>query len=388
MPVRINHYKKRTNAIHNGKARAKTTLESAAELLGRTDGYKLGWNHGYHLSRGDTIMKELPESKLLYWDIKVLYVQEGLYNLNKGILDSLGGLVRELVIANPTDAIVELALVHEPDLILVLNGLHGLDVEQIPRLRELGFNTAVWFADDPYFLDKTEGYALLYDYVFTHELGCVSYYQQRGCKRVVYLSLAVNPYQFHPQRVDLSFRSDICFVGTGFPNRIRFFDQISTYLIKKKVLIVGGAWETLKDYKQLAHCIRSEGSWESEKYYNGAKIVINLHRSEDEELNSMQKKALSINPRTFEISACGTLQITDIREDLSAMYTPGVDLETYNSPEELLAKLDYYLEHDMERERIALQGLRITQQTHTFTLRLHILLSTIFGAGTLIGGGK
>lgn len=364
---------------------SKQMYKSAGVIQGRADGYQLGWSHGHHLSRCEAAMREIPLPAQLYWDVKVLYVQEGLYNLNQGILDSLGELVRELVIANPTDSIINMALQHRPDLILVLNGLHGLEMGHISQLRDHGFKTAVWFADDPYFLDKTQVYALMYDYVFTHELGCVSYYRELGCKNVAYLPLALNPYQFRPQRVDLSFRSDICFVGTGFPNRIRFFDKLSSYLLGKKLLIVGGAWESLQDYKRLAEHIRLEGSWASEKYYNGAKIVINLHRSEDEKLNSLNKKALSINPRTFEISACGTMQLTDIREDLGDMYTPGVDLETYRSSEELIEKLEYYLNHQEKREAIALQGIKTTHQKHTFTLRLHALLQTIFGAGKQVG---
>jgi spore maturation protein CgeB len=359
-----------------------------AKIKGRADGYKLGWDHGLYLSRCETNMKQISLPEAQYWDLKVLYVQEGLFILNKGIIDNLRGIVRKLIIANTTDPIVEMALQHRPDLILILNGVHGFDVSLVPVLRTNGFKTAVWFADDPYFIDKTKEYALLYDYVFTHELGCVSYYRELGCSQVFYLPLAVNPYQFRPQRVDLSYRSDICFVGTGFPNRIRFFNQISSYLVGKKVMIIGGHWNLLNDYSQLAGQIRLEGTLESEKYYNGAKIVINLHRSVAEELNSLNKQALSINPRTYEICACGSLQLTDIRQDLTDLYTPGVDLVTYNKPEELITKLNYYLTNEEERERIALQGLKTTIQRHTFSKRFLILFRSIFGEGTQVGGGK
>ncbi|MBW7457845.1 glycosyltransferase, partial [Paenibacillus sepulcri] len=133
---------------------------------------------------------------------------------------------------------------------------------------------------------------------------------------------------------------------------------------------------------RLKHVIRM--GWlpveESIRYYNGAKIVINLHRttvSGSDNKNSLNLPGRSINPRTYEISACGTLQLTDLREDLPRYYNPGSEIETFANPEELHAKLAYYLTHEDQRREVALRGLRRTLVEHTFVSRIQQLAATL-----------
>lgn len=116
---------------------------------------------------------------------------------------------------------------------------------------------------------------------------------------------------------------------------------------------------------------------ETVRYYNGAKVVINIHRPDEwgqDNRNSHRISGKSINPRTYEISACGAMQITDIREDLTNYYRPGYDIETYTSTEELKNKIIYYLEHEEERRIMAARGLYTTRQEHTFISRMRTFL--------------
>lgn len=140
----------------------------------------------------------------------------------------------------------------------------------------------------------------------------------------------------------------------------------------------------MKHYAQLSDKIKL-GDWmtpeDTATYYNGAKIVINHHRSSDDDTinaNSRKVKALSVNPRTFEISGCGTLQLSDIRHDMDQLYSPGTEIETYGSYAELMDKIDYYLRHEEERQRIALKGLMRTRKDHTYHKRLSSMLRIIF----------
>ena len=115
--------------------------------------------------------------------------------------------------------------------------------------------------------------------------------------------------------------------------------------------------------------------------YNGTKIVINLHRShEDDSVNNNHLKIApaSPNPRTFEIAASTTLQLTDARDDIARFYKPGVEIETYSSPQELLDKVEYYLTHEKERREIALRGLERTLKDHTYGKRINEMLTIIF----------
>ncbi|MCD1258076.1 glycosyltransferase [Paenibacillus athensensis] len=363
-------------------------MKSAAEQAeaGRSAGQRVGMAAGRRLGRCQAVLDAAVPPPVRLREASVLFIVQGFDAIDEGIVQALQETVRQWQAATAYD-MLERALALRPDLVLVLNGLHVFPPEhaaQLDELREQGIRTAVWYADDPYFTDHTADLAGHYDYVFTHEMGCLAFYRELGCAQVHYLPLAANPHVFKPLHADLSYSSDICFIGNGFPNRIELFNRLTPFLRGKKVLLAGALWERLAGYRLLESSIKLQ--WvpieETVKYYNGAKIVINVHRLTYDEVfnkNSRNLPGHSVNPRTFEISACGTLQITDVRHDLYRYYTPGAEIETFVSPSELIAKISYYLAHEEERMRIALGGLRRTVEEHSYAARLTQLLDIVFG---------
>jgi len=357
---------------------------AAGSQRGRWDGEQLGWESGYHCGRCEAVRRLTPSWAPPVRNVKVLFIPQGFPAIDNGAASGLERCVGELIVGSPSGMAAQ-AAVHKPHLVLVMNGLHVFPQDhlaQIDTIRKLGIKTAIWFADDPYFTDETAAIAPHYDFVATHEQGCIDFYKSLGCPNVFYMPLAVNAELFRPQPVPPSYRSDVCFVGTGFWNRIRFFDRLAPYLAGKKVVIAGGKWERMAKFRLLQNQIIGSGVpvEESIKYYNGAKIVINLHRgwehSEDNR-NSRGIKGLSVNPRTYEIAACGAFQLTDVRQDLPLHYAPGIDIATYNSPEELAGRIDYYLKHEDERRALAYNGLKRTLQQHSFVVRADQLLSRL-----------
>lgn len=350
---------------------------------GQSDGHRLGYQYGYHYGRCEAILRQIPVDKGIIRPIRVLYVIEGspgYFGIDTGIVDALKESVKEVYATNVVPNLAKIAAKIRPDLVLSLN-VRTLPLSQIQAIRRMGIKTAVWFTDDPYFTDITTPISRVYDYVFTHELSCVAYYRKQGCARIYYLPLGVNPKQFRPKQVSPSHLYDICFIGTAFPNRLTFMDRVAPYLAKKKILIAGGLWQHLKHYPLLKHNIRLAGirPVEAAHYYSGAKIVINLHRSFADHFNSKRIPALSINPRTYEVSGCGTLLLTDVRQDLTRYYQPGRDIATYSTPESLMQKLDYYLTHEEERRQIAWKALERTMREHTYKNRIAKMLNIIFG---------
>lgn len=307
-------------------------------------------------------------------------------SLEQGISEALGKLVREAVVVSPKEEPVRIAAEIRPDLVLVLDALGvSFPTASADALRELGIRTAVWLPDDPYHSDVSVGVAPHYDYVFTLEQSCIPLYKDLGCQEVHYLSFGASPELIRPTVVDSQYRSDICFIGSAFANRVALFDRMAPYLAGKDMKIIGYWWERLANYALLSKHI--QGIWlspeETMKYYSGAKIVINLHRGVYEEAhnsNSRNLPAFSVNPRMFEICACGTLQLTDARDELPLFYKPGVDIETFASPEDLMWKIEYFLTHENERRHIALNGLYRTVHDHTYMNRVTQLLQIVFGS--------
>lgn len=353
--------------------------------LSYESGYAAGRSHGYRTGCCQSILQTASPPVYPVLPLRVLYIRQGFEAIDRGVEEALSALVSEPHAGDPAD-LYRLASEIQPDLVLVMNGLHVFPanhLEMVAQLREQGIRMAVWFADDPYFTDWTPSIAVQYDYVFTHELSCVELYRQAGNPRTHYLPLAASTSIYRPMAVETGYHSDICFIGNGFPNRIGFFNEISPFLARHRIVIIGALWERLAKYELLADSIRL--SWtpvdETVKFYNGAKLVINLHRGAVDPVyskNARQIEGRSINPRTYEIAACGALQLTDVREDLAQYYVPGQEIIPYASAAEFVSLADYYLHHEAERNRVAVRGLNRTLHDHSFRSRLSQLLAVIF----------
>lgn len=126
------------------------------------------------------------------------------------------------------------------------------------------------------------------------------------------------------------------------------------------------------------------GKWvnfsETPRYFNGASIVLNLHRSEDDPLLDKNRSGApghSINNRTFDIAACRAFQLTDYRPDLPLFYRPEEEIVCFDSPKECAELIHRYLHDRPARNEIADRAYRRTLAGHTFADRLDAMLSLI-----------
>ncbi len=94
------------------------------------------------------------------------------------------------------------------------------------------------------------------------------------------------------------------------------------------------------------------------KYYSSAKIVLNQHR------NDMRDYGF-INNRTFDVTACGTLLISDYFPEIKEIY--GDSIPMWQTEEELVQLINYYLDpaHEEERKEKAERARKITLKHFT-----------------------
>ncbi|MEM9346351.1 MAG: glycosyltransferase [Planctomycetota bacterium] len=76
-----------------------------------------------------------------------------------------------------------------------------------------------------------------------------------------------------------------------------------------------------------------------------------------------------IKGRVFEVPACGGFLLTQPAEDLHRYLEPGFDCATFDSVDDLVQRVRYYLKHEDERTAIAGQGYRRTLAEHTYAAR-------------------
>jgi len=104
-----------------------------------------------------------------------------------------------------------------------------------------------------------------------------------------------------------------------------------------------------------------------EKYvplYQRAKIGINVHNRGKYTVGSY---------RLFELPGNGVMQISDGGEYLDEFFRVGDEIVGYDSADDLIDKLHYFLTQDDERERIARRGYQRAIEKHRFAYRMRRL---------------
>lgn len=108
-------------------------------------------------------------------------------------------------------------------------------------------------------------------------------------------------------------------------------------------------------------------------YYSEMPLVFKKSRIN---LNiSLRSIKSGIPLRAFDIMGSGGFLLSNYQEDFLENFTPGVDFVYYESEEDLLQKIAYYLTHEAERAAIAKNGHDQMAAAHTYRHRVHEMLS-------------
>ena len=70
----------------------------------------------------------------------------------------------------------------------------------------------------------------------------------------------------------------------------------------------------------------------------------------------------------------GGFLLSNYQEDFLEYFEPGVDFDYYDSCQDLLNKIDYYLSHEEERQEIAKNGYEKIKKYHTYQNRFDAML--------------
>lgn len=85
-----------------------------------------------------------------------------------------------------------------------------------------------------------------------------------------------------------------------------------------------------------------------------------------------------IPQRVWDIMSVGGFCLTNYQPELEEYFEIGRELEVYHNIKELEEKIAYYLEHEEERIRIAINGYKKVRKGHSLKMRLQKALDSIF----------
>jgi spore maturation protein CgeB len=266
---------------------------------------------------------------------------------------------------------------YKPDLILAL-AQAPLTPEAIKNLKRLNIPIAFWFVEDFRTLSYWKEIASCYDYFFTIQRGeffdeLLSlgvnnfYYLAQGCLPEVHREINL------PLEDINRYSADVSFMGAGYYNRVQSFPRLLNHDFK----IWGTEWALESNIgSRVKNKNKRLDPVDIVKIYNAGKINLNLHSSTFH--NGVNPVGDFVNPRTFEIAACGGFQLVDERSELAELIEPGTEVATFNSIDDLCNKVDYYLKHENEAKSIASKGRARVLKEHTIQHRMHEMLTHIF----------
>ncbi|HSL04177.1 MAG TPA: glycosyltransferase [Nitrospiraceae bacterium] len=263
-----------------------------------------------------------------------------------------------------------------PDLVLSL-AQAPLILPALEHLRRKKFLTAMWFVENYRHLTYWQQLATGYDFWFViQQEPCIAALKQAGAKDVRYLPMAADPSVHRPldltQAERVEYGSEVSFVGAGYANRREIFPRLLGHDWTFKLW--GNEWDGATD---LTSVLQRNGARidtdTCQKVFNSSAVNLNLHSWAG---TGLDPDGDFVNPRTFELAACGAFQLTDHRSLMPDLFTTS-EVATVSSSDELPGEIARWLREPEQRVAIAAQARRRVLTEHTYAHRMRALLSQV-----------
>ena len=111
----------------------------------------------------------------------------------------------------------------------------------------------------------------------------------------------------------------------------------------------------------LRHCVKAVFGLDMYEEIARSRVVLNVHADSSPRFAS--------NMRLFEVTGAGSLLLTDWYENLPGLFDPENEVVSYRSIEECVEKIEWVLDHEEARARIAAAGQARCLRDHNFDVR-------------------
>lgn len=258
-----------------------------------------------------------------------------------------------------------------PDLTVIVSGFYVPPfVYRLFRAR--GLKTCLMFTEEPYEAQRELSRADWADYVTVNDPTHLDAFRQVN-PNSWYFPAAYDPDVHKPGPADDRYKSDFCFVGTGYPSRIEFLEQVDWDGLD---VCLAGNWQWIGEdsplRKFLAHdigaCCPNESTIE---FYRSTRLSANMYRKEAQDVGLDQ--GWSIGPREVELAATGTFFLREARPEGDELFPM---LPAFESPAHFQSLLRYYHARPELCVDLAAQA-RLAIADRTFTNHARRLLGLV-----------
>lgn len=247
--------------------------------------------------------------------------------------------------------------------------------------------TIGYFFDDTWRIEYSKFWSKFYHYVTTSSVNGKSIWNIRGCANFIYSPFGCNHDVFKNKNVEKIY--DVTFVGGYHTYRAWVIRKLKKSGIS--VNVWGNGWPNGELTQEQMVNVFNQSKINLNLSNNDSfdiRFILNLSRPILESLRVLKKTFTSffkkdvkvlemVKARHFEINACGSFQLTFYVEGLEEHFHIGKQIAIYQSIEDMVEKIKYFLNNENEREEIANNALLRSLKDHSLELRFKKLFDDI-----------
>lgn len=260
-----------------------------------------------------------------------------------------------------------------PELIVVVSSFY-MPPEFYRILRARGHKIVVILTESPYEDDNQLKIAKFADVVLINDPTNLDRFREIN-PNSHYVPHAYLPDVHRKRPVQEQYRSEVCFVGTGYPSRIEFLEACDWDGID---FAIAGNWADLEPDSPLRKFLTiddsrvcCENSDETVELYSSTEMSFNIYRVEAQ--HAALANGWAMGPREVELAACETFYLTQERGENRAVLPM---IPTFTDPASLSEAVRYWLPRDKQRAQIAADAHGAIQD-RTFTRHAAELLARL-----------
>jgi spore maturation protein CgeB len=292
----------------------------------------------------------------------------------------LNRIVRRKQIDDFNQHIQAITAAFSPDVILIYKGAF-IRPELLLLLRKWGYPVVNFFPDVS-FLAHGKLIPLcvpLYDYIFTtktfaaNDLTANFSFDQ---KRVSFIPHGFDPLVHRPitSEPDPGMQCDASFIGNFSKHKADYLSSLKNSIPNLNLKIWGGTWGAVKD-RGLVEAVQGRpviGDMYSLALNSSAINVALLSERVKGASNGDQ-----ITSRTFTIPASRSFMLHQRTDEVQEYFVEDKEIVCFDSPEELVDKVRYYLNAKQVRKRIRDSGYQRAVMEHSLDARAKLFLTVL-----------
>lgn len=258
---------------------------------------------------------------------------------------------------------LQLVQAEQPDIIFCVLMHYEIWLETFQLVRESTSAILInWSTDDSWKYEQFSKFVAPVFHIFaTTYQDALEKFSGDGRSNALLTQWAANSMHLSEPLPAQQCRYKVSFVGTAYGNRTQWIVALEKCGIH--VDCFGHGWEN-----------GSVSTEEISEIMRSSIISLNFADSGMVMQGLVPGRSRQIKARVFEVPGAGGFLMTEYANGLENWYRIDEEISVFESPADLAIKINYFLDHPQERDRIAMAGYIRTRDEHSYEMRLGKIL--------------